>query len=281
MKTIKIVLSFVIVCISFLSCSKEEKKSDEWQFTKMVNANLDNEGGLQTIDIYQQKGDEWRVLQFEPDDFTIFNLKNEIPITPNDLELPVANKDAFMTSNGLLFSPKDSKIYDKGDLKWTKGSPVQFNHFEIFKTVFPDIPTGFDAINKFTAATFSYEKAYDNNSKVNTFLFYDFPNEKYLYYGIKTGTDLLLQYGLDVLCENCDEINWKNMDAVICTGDSDTDNYYFFDFEAKKMYILFRENKNTNNPSFTFDTGLVMDFDNSFRNKFGSINEDEGFDFSK
>jgi hypothetical protein len=54
----------------------------------------------------------------------------------------------------------------------------------------------YNKISKFSAATFSLEQAYDNNSKTSTYIFYDFPNQKYVYYGFRTGADLILENNL-------------------------------------------------------------------------------------
>ena len=277
----KLVSSIIILGSIFISCKKEETKPETWQFTKLVNATLDNNGYMVTLDFYQKKGNEWRIVQMSPDDFTKLYL--EKIVTPSAFELPVDNTKAFLTSNIRLFNPADDKVYNQGNLRWLLGEPIQFKSFNTFNFEFPDMPATYNTINKFSAATFSFEQAYDNNSKTNTYIFYDFPNQKYVYYGFRTGADLILENTLPLICNTCNTINWKDIDAVTCTTqNNNTDLYYFFDFDAKKMFIINRIDKNTNHPSFLFDTGLVIDFSNAFYNEFGSNGGNElAFDFSK
>ena len=263
----------------FSSCKKEAIKTETWQFTKLVNATLDNDGYMVTLDFYQKKGNEWRIVQMSPDDFTIFNLKGII--TPDAYQLPIDNSNAFVTSNIRLFNPADNKVYNQGNLRWFLGDPIQFKTFNTFGDDFPDMPAAYNSISKFSAATFSLEQAYDNNSKTNTYIFYDFPNQKYVYYGFRTGADLILENSLPLLCTTCNTINWKNIDAVTCTGKNDNaDFYYFFDFDAQKMHILYRDYKNTNHPSFSFDTGLTMDLADAFKGKSGTAQANQAFDFN-
>jgi hypothetical protein len=96
-----------------------------------------------------------------------------------------------MTSNVRLFNPADNKVYNQGNLRWLIGDPIQFKTFNTFGDEFPDMPAAYNSISKFSAATFSLEQAYDYNQKQTRILFYDFPNQKYVYYGIRTGTDLI------------------------------------------------------------------------------------------
>ena len=275
----KFLTSIILLSVLFSSCKKENVKTETWQFTKLVNATLDNDGYMVTLDFYQKKGNEWRIVQMSPDDFTIFNLKGII--TPDAYQLPIDNSNAFVTSNIRLFSPADNKVYNQGNLRWLLGDPIQFKTFNTFGDDFPDMPAAYNSISKFSAATFSLEQAYDNNSKTNTYIFYDFPNQKYVYYGFRTGADLILENSLPLLCTTCNTINWKNIDAVTCTGKNDNgDFYYFFDFDAQKMHILYRDYKNTNHPSFSFDTGLTMDFADAFKGKSGTAQANQAFDFN-
>ncbi len=281
MKSIKLFLSISLLSVLLFSCSKENKNPDTWQFTKLVNATLDNSGNMISLDFYQKKGTQWRIVRMSPDDYTKFNLKDENAITPNAYELPVDNVNAFMTSNVRLFNPADNKVYNPGNLKWFLGDPVEFKTFNTFNIEFPDIPAAYNSINKFSAATFSSEQAYDNNAKVGTYIFYDFPNQKYLYYAQRAGTDLLIENTLPLFCTTCGSIDWRSIDAVTCTGEANESIYYFFDFDAKKMYILFRNDKNTNHPSFSFDTGLTINFSDAFKGKYGTADSDQPYDFSK
>lgn len=280
LKSISILL-FVALVIFTTSCKKEKLKADEqWQFTKLVNATLDNDGYMVTLDFYQKKGTEWRIVQMSPDDYTKFNL--EKIITPNAYELPVDNANAFLTSNIRLFNPVDDKVYNQGNLKWPLGEPVEFKTFNTYNNEFPDMPAAYNKLSKFSAATYSLEQTYDNNSKSNTYIFYDFPNQKYLYYGFRTGADLILENTLPLLCTTCNSISWKDIDAVTCTGKNDnTDLYYFFDFDAKQMFILDRIDKNTNHSSFQINNTPIS-FGDAFFNEFGSNGGNElPFDFSK
>ena len=275
----KFLTSIILLSVLFSSCKKENATPEGWQFTKLVNATLDNDGYMVTLDFYQKKGNEWRIVQMSPDDFTIFNLKGII--TPDAYQLPIDNSNAFVTSNIRLFNPADNKVYNQGNLRWFLGDPIQFKTFNTFGDDFPDMPAAYNSISKFSAATFSLEQAYDNNSKTNTYIFYDFPNQKYVYYGFRTGADLILENSLPLLCTTCNTINWKNIDAVTCTGKNDNaDFYYFFDFDAQKMHILYRDYKNTNHPSFSFDTGLTMDFADAFKGKSGTAQANQAFDFN-
>ena len=273
--------SIILLTTLFISCTKEIATTEGWQFTKLVNATLDNNGNMITLDFYQKKGNQWRIVQMSPDDYTKFNLEDII--TPNEYELPVDNTNAFLTSNVRLFNPIDNKVYNQGNLRWLLGDPIEFKAFSTLSVEFPDMPIAYNSISKFSAATFSSEQAYDNNSKTNTYIFYDFPNQKYLYYGFRTGADLIIESTLPLLCTTCNTISWKDIDAVTCTAQNDnTDLYYFFDFDAKKMFIINRIDKNTNHPSFSFDTGLVIDFSNAFNNSYGSNGGNElPFDFSE
>lgn len=276
---IKLLTGAILLSTFFISCKQENKEPEGWQFTKLVNATLDNDGYMVTLDFYQKKGDQWRIVQMSPDDFTKFNL-DEI-ITPNAFEVPVDNTNAFLTSNVRLFDPADNKVYNQGNLRWLLGAPIEFKTFNTFGVEFPDMPVAYNSINKFSAATFSLEQAYDNNSKTNTYIFYDFPNQKYVYYGFRTGADLILENTLPLICPSCNSINWTTIDAVTCTGKNDnSDFYYFFDFDAQKMHIIYRDYKNTNHPSFSFDTGLTINFADAFKGKSGTAQANEAFDFS-
>lgn len=281
MKKIAAVLLTLSIAIS--SCKKEETTTTEkWQFTKLVNANLDNNGNLATLDIYQKKGNQWRILQFEPDDYTTFYLKDSI--TPSGYELPIDNVNAFITSNVRLFNPATNQVHFPDRLRWLVGDPVGFNNSFSFTDAFPDLPSAWNSLSKISAVSYSYENAYDNNGKTDSYIFYDFPNQKYLYYGIKSDADLIIENTLPLLCTTCNAIDWKNVDAVTCTGGAanNEDYYYFFDFDAQKMYVLSRTNKNTNHPSFDFDTGLTVNFKNAFFDKYGTNGGNElPFDFSK
>ena len=276
----KLLTSIILLSTLFLSCKKENTTPEGWQFTKLVNATLDNNGYMVTLDFYQKKGNQWRIVQMSPDDYTKFYLEDTI--TPNAFELPVDNTNAFLTSNIRLFNPADNKVYNQGNLRWFLGDPIQFKTFNTFDIEFPDMPAAYNSISKFSAATFSLEQAYDNNSKTSTYLFYDFPNQKYIYYGFRTGADLILENSLSAICPTCNTINWKDIDAVTCTGGNrNEDLYYFFDFDGQKMYILNRINKNTNNPSFQLNN-LPIDLKDAFFNEFGSNGGNElAFDFSK
>jgi hypothetical protein len=69
-----------------------------------------------TLDFYQKKGNEWRIVQMSPDDFTKFNLER-INYT-NAYELPIDNTNAFIFKNVRLFNPADNKVYNQGNLRW-------------------------------------------------------------------------------------------------------------------------------------------------------------------
>jgi len=283
MKSItKILTSIIMLSIFFLSCKKENTNPSEekWQFTKLVNTTLDNSGNLVTMDFYQKKGNEWRIVQMSPDDYTKFYL--EKIVTPNTYELPTNNTNAFLTSNVRLFDPADNKVYNQGNLRWPIGNPIEFKTFNTFEVEFPDMPVAYNAISKFSGATFSLEQAYDNNSKTSTYIFYDFPNQKYLYYGFRSGADLIIENTLPLICTTCNSINWTTIDAVTCTsGNNNSDFYYFFDFDGNKMYIVDRIDKNTNHPSFQLNN-TPIDFNTAFSNEFGSNGGNElPFDFSK
>lgn len=281
MKNLKHRISIALLIFFISSCKKEETASETWQFTKMVNITKDNSGALLSIDFYQKKGNQWRIVQMEPDDYTKFYLKKIV--TPNAYQLPIENENAFMTPNVRLFTP-DNKVYDPGNIKWLLGEPIYFKTFNTFSYEFPDMPSQYADVSKFSAATYSYEQVYDNNGKNDSYIFYDFSNQKYLYYGFRAGADLILENALTILCPTCNSIDWKNIDAATCTVNYSTaeDLYYFFDFDAKKFYIITRINKNSNNPSFTFDTGLVINFNEAFFNEAGSnVGNELPFDFSK
>ena len=281
MKTIKLFLGISLMSLLLFSCKKENATPDTWQFTKLVNATLDNSGNMVTLDFYQKKGNQWRIVQMLPDDFTKFNLKSETAITPSAFQVPTENTTAFITNNARLFEANGDKVYNQGNIKWLLGDPVGFKTFNTFAFEFPDMPAAYKSISKFSAATFSSEQSYDNNPKTDTYIFYDFPNQKYLYYGFRNGSDLIIENTLPLLCTTCGGINWKTIDAVTCTGEANDNFYYFFDFDAQKMHILSRIDKNTNHPSFTFDTGLTIDFADAFKGKSGTTNADIAFDFSK
>ncbi|MBK8672473.1 MAG: hypothetical protein IPN93_05640 [Bacteroidetes bacterium] len=283
MKSIKTsIWSIAIVSTILFSCKKESTApvDETWQFTKLVNANLDNDGNMLSLDFYQQKGDQWRIVQMAPDDYTKFYLTKII--TPNTFELPELNTNAFMTSNVRFFNPSEERVYNQGDLKWLMGSPIQFKSYNTFNAEFPDMPLTYNKIEKFSGSTFSKERAYDYNPKTSTYLFYDFPNQKYVYYAIKSGTDYILENNLSILCPTCNTINWADMDAVTCNVSNNAEDlYYFFDFDNDKMYILTRLNKDTNNASFVM-IDATFKISEAFYNEAGSNGGEElPFDFSK
>ena len=229
---------------------------------------------------YQKKGNQWRILQFEPDDFTKFNFKDSI--TPNNYELPIDNENAYLTSNTRLFNPATNQIHFPYKIKWLSGAPVQFNSTKTFATDFPDMPTTGNAISKFSAATYSLEQAYDMNPKTNTYIFYDFPNQKYVYYAIKNGTHLVIEKDLTELLPYSNIIDWTGIDAVTRNNsDANEDFYYFFDFDAQKMYVLSRTGKNTNKPKFELDPNNIVNLSESFFQKYITNQEKVAFDFSK
>lgn len=281
MKILKLSFLLCMFCSFILSCKKEKSQPETWRFTKLVNVILDNNGYMITLDFYQKKGNQWRILQFEPDDHTKYYLKDSI--TPNIYSLPVENANAFITNNARFFDPASNQIHFPNKMKWLSGSPVLFNAFRPFATDFPDMPAAYNHINKFSAATYSYEQAYDNNPKTNTYIFYDFPNQKYVYYAERSGADLVMDNTLPLLCTTCNLISWKDIDAATCagTGSSNEGLYFFFDFDAQKMFILLRTDKNTNHPSFDFDKGMVIDFKDAFHVKWTTPDNDKPFDFSK
>ncbi|HNM31197.1 MAG TPA: hypothetical protein PKM51_00490 [Chitinophagales bacterium] len=280
MKNFKLFFILIIYCISFSACQKENNEHEGWQFTKLVNTSLDADGNMTTLDFYQKKGNEWRVVRMEPDDYTSFNLK-EI-ITPKDYQLPVTdNVNIFMTCNAKLFNPSTNLIHTQNKMKWLLNDIPSFNSTFSFASGFPDISTSFNAINKFSAATYSLEKAYNNDAQTDTYIFYDFPNQKYLYYGKRSTTPLIIQSNLPDMCSTCNQINWKTIDAVTSTNQKDFSYYYFFDFDAKKLHILERNDKNTDHPSFSFDKGFTLDFSYSFHKEYTSPDKDKPFDFSK
>lgn len=265
--------------LALFSCTKEKNTTPQkWQFTNIVNMALSNSGDMLSLDFYQKRGDEWRIVRMEPDDHTKFFF--DTIITPSSYELPIKNGHAFMTCNAKLFDPSTNKIHDNYKMKWLTGSPVLFNTLKDFNPEFPDIPTAFNNINKFTAATYSLEKAYDNNAATQTYIFYDFPNHKYLYYGFRNGADLLLQNDLNSICPTCNTVDWQNIDAATCTNGSPSSIYYFFDFDAQKMRIIFRNDKNTNHPNFDLDS-YTYDFKEAFFEKGTSSTDGKYFDFSK
>lgn len=281
MKDLKLTINIAILSMLFFSCKKEEKAPlpETWQFTKLVNITKGNNNAMLSIDFYQKKGNQWRIVQLEPDDYTKFYLKKIV--TPNSYQLPVENEKAFMTPNVRFFTP-DNKVYNSGNIKWLLGEPVYFKTFNTFSNEFPDMPSKYADVSKFSSATYSYEQVYDNNGKNDSYIFYDFPNEKYVYYGFRAGVDLILENNLSKICPTCNTINWKNIDAVTCAINNDAESlYYFFDFDAKKYYIITRIKKNTNNPSFEIDN-LPINFNEAFFNEAGSNGGNElPFDFSK
>lgn len=64
MKPCPFALSVLMGLIFLSACSekKVEPKSEEfeeiWEFTRLVNANLDGAGNMETLDFYQKKGDQ-------------------------------------------------------------------------------------------------------------------------------------------------------------------------------------------------------------------------------
>lgn len=280
MKIFKLILILVVVQF-IISCGKDKTTTTEiWEFTNLVNANLYNNGYLKSIDIYQKKGNEWRILQFEPDDYINFNLRDSIATTI--YSLPVKDENAYMSSNLKFFVPSNNQIYYPDNIKRFPEDPILFDAFMAFRNEFPDMPTKYSSVDKFTAATYSYENAYDDNGKTKTYILYDFPNQKYVYYGFKDGTDLVQEKNLSELCPTCHTVDWKTMDAVTCTNSSDnSENYYFFDFDGKKMYVLSRYDKNTNNPKFELDANNIVSFDKAFFGRYSPTEDDKPFDFSK
>lgn len=284
-KFIKKILAISIAIVA-VSCSKDDETTstpieEKWEFTKMVNVNSDNSEGTLSLDFYQKKGNQWRVVQMEPDDYTKFYLK--AIKTPNVANFPVTNSNAFMTVNPYFFEPTSNSVYYKGNTNWILGDLPTFGSFSSFSTMTPDMPLSSNQISKFQGATFSKEMPYNNDARNDTYLFYDFANQKYTYYGTRTGTDLILENrSMPTICSNCNGVNWSEIDAVTCTKavTSTTAIYYFFDFDAGKMYILHREGLDTNNPHFlaNYET---LNFSESFKGKFGTPEANTAFDFAK
>jgi hypothetical protein len=284
-KFIKKILAISIAIVA-VSCSKDDETTstpieEKWEFTKIVNVNSDNSEGTLSIDFYQKRGNQWRIVQMEPDDYTKFYLKGIK--TPNAANLPVTNNNAFMTVNPYFFEPISNSVYYKGNTNWILGDLPTFGSFSSFSTMTPDMPASSNQISKFQGATFSKEKPYNDDGRNDTYLFYDFNNQKYTYYGTRVGTDLILENrSLPNICSNCSGINWASIDAVTSTKavTGTTAIYYFFDFDAGKMIILFREGLDTNNPHFlaNYDT---LNFSESFKGKFGTPEANTAFDFTK
>jgi len=272
----------LIVLIALSSCNKAEEnvQPEKWQTTRLVNANLNNLGYLESLDFYQKKGNEWRILQFEPDDYiTFYNIDS---LATTDYTLPIKNENVFITSNIELFNIQDDKIYFPAGILLLPGEPVMFDENKSFSTQFPDFPTAWKNADKITTATYSHENAYDNNGKVPTYIFYDFPNQKYVYYAIKNGTDLVIEKDLTELLPYSNLIDWSGIDAVTCTNSNSNDDfYYFFDFDAQKMYVLSRTGKNTNKPKFELDPNNIVNLSESFFQKSIPNQDRVAFDFSK
>ena len=272
----------LIVLVALASCNKTEEniQPEKWQTTSLVNANLTTPGYLYSLDFYQKKGNEWRIIQFEPDDHIHFYMVDSL--APTEYTLPIKNEKAFMTSNVELFNIQEDKIYFPYKAKWYFGDPVLFNEKKSFSEQFPDLPTAWKNADKITTATYSRENAYDNNGKVPTYIFYDFPNQKYVYYAIKNGTDLVIEKDLSDLLPYSNLIDWTGIDAVTCNNsDANEDFYYFFDFDAQKMYVLSRTGKNTNKPKFELDPNNIVNLSESFFQKYITNQEKVAFDFSK
>jgi len=286
MKTLKTILAITLLSLFATSCSKDDSPTpivveEKWEFTKMVNINYDNSENTLSLDFYQKKGDQWRVVQMEPDDYTKFNLK--AIKTPNAANLPVKNANAFMTVNPYFFEPTSNSVYYKGNTNWILGDLPTFGAFSTFSTMTPDMPTSSNQISEFQGATYSKEMPYNNDARNDTYLFYDFANQKYTYYGTRTGADLILENrSLPNICANCTGINWTTIDTVTCTKavTATAATYYFFDFDAGKMIILHREGLDTNNPHFlaNYET---LNFSESFKGKFGTPEANTAFDFTK
>lgn len=277
----QLIFSILITSIFLSSCNKEKNvQPEKWQFTQIVNANLNNSGYLSSLDFYQKKGSEWHILQFEPDDYIHFYFKNSVSTT--NTSLPVQNENIFMTSNVKLFDINNDKIYFPNLIKWIVGDPVLFNENEFFSTKFSEIPNAWKNANKITAITYSFENAYDNNGKVPTNIFYDFPNQKYMYYAFKNGADLVIEKDLTELLPYSNLIDWTGIDAVTCANSTtNEDFYYFFDFDVQKMYVVRRTGKNTNKPKFTLDPNDIVTLNKSFFEKSVPNQDRVPYDFNK
>lgn len=278
--------------LAAIACSKdpEEKVPDselpiekKWSFTRLVNV-ISEDGFVVYMDFYQKKDNKWRIVRMEADDYATFFFKDTI--TPAAYQLPISDSNAYMTSDisgSKLFSTSNNLIYYPNNVKVIKNNPPEYNANRVFSSTFPDMPSKWSDSKLFQGATVSFEYPYDLSTQQMTYIFYDFKNQKYVYYGFKTGADLVIDsYTLPQLCTGCDKIDWKSIDAVTCTYSRlDSDLYYFFDFDGNKIYILTRESKNTSNPKFIL-SHTVSEFATSFKNRYGSNGGNElPFDFTK
>ncbi|QEC44585.1 hypothetical protein [Pseudobacter ginsenosidimutans] len=280
------IITFVALIVILVSCSKSKDGSTpvenkEWQFMHTVNIHPSKNGiGL---DFYQYKGEQVRILQFEFDDYTTLFFLDSLTIKPDDPRFPISSFEGYITTDNQFFDKKANKVFFPGSTKWTKGDAPHFSTSVDFETRFTAMSAADKNAANYDACLYSFENPATASVAQKTYLFFNFKNNKTSYYvpgntqfNKKTGT-------IAELFPNGNTVDWTKIDAA-CTntevGYTGGDDIYFFDFEAKKVYLSARISKTNGNAKMT-QVEKALDFSEVFNKSPGSTGSKEPFDFSK
>lgn len=290
MKTIKQFNWLVLAGLALLnySCSKSkntaepEQQVNEWQFAGAVNIHATKSAS--GLDFYQYRGDKVRILQFEFDDYVTLFFLDSIVLKANDLRFPISSVEGFLSADNQFFDKKANRVFTPGNTKWAVGDAPYFNSVSNFETAYSNMVAADKNAANYDACIYSFEKPTVALAAQKTYIFFDFKNNKSIYYAPNTPTTIVKKTStIAELFPNGNTIDWTKIDAACSDaeiGKTGDNIIYFFDFDAQKMYISARSDKTTGNPKMG-KIDLAMDFNKQFHGKFTGSNNSVPFDFKK
>jgi len=287
MKTIKQKLLLIGLTMLMLSCSKNKeviepgKKNEDWKFTGIVNIHATK--SAQGLDFYQHKGDKIRILQFEFDDYVTLFFLDSVVLNANDMRFPISSVEGYLSADNQFFDKKGNKVFTPGNTKWPKGDAPHFSSFNNFESVFGGMVAADRNAANFNACIYSFEKPNAGLTTQKTYTFFDFKNNKSIYYVPANPILVKKTNTIAELFPNGTGLDWTKIDAA-CTdaeiGKTYGSNLYFFDFDAQKFYVCARSNQVTGNPKME-SLEPAMDFSKQFHVAYNSEDNTQPFDFKK
>lgn len=288
MKTTKKGIWYLLIAVITIcySCSKSKEKPDtnnsenEWKFTKAVNTHRTHNSGY-GLDFYQYKGDQVRILQFEFDDFVNLYFLNSIALKANDLRLPISSTEGYLTVDNQFFDKKANRVYRSDKMKWALGDAPYFNVWSGFDAIFNNLSAPDRNAGNYDACLYSYEKPNAALPAQDTYTFFDFKNNKAVFYAPGNPSSIVRTTTINELFPIGGSIDWTKIDAA--TNDAvvksaGNTGMYFFDFDAQKMYTAFRSGDAAVPKNTKVETGL--DFSKQIHVSYGS-GSNAPFDFKK
>ena len=277
-------LLLVVITLCY-SCSKSKEKPDnantanEWKFTKIVNTHR-TKANLYGLDFYQYRDNQYRILQFEFDDFITLIFLDSIVIKANDLRIPISSNEGYLTVDNQFFDKKTNRIYRSDKMKWPVGDAPYFNTWSDFDVAFNSLSATDKNAGNYDACLYSYEKPSAAPAAQNTYTFLNFKNNKAVFYAPGSPSSVVRTTTISELFPNGGSIDWTKIDAA--ANDASVKlaggcNLYFFDFDAQKMYNAYRYGDAATPTNSNIETSL--DFSKQFLVVING--KDAPFDFKK